>query len=245
MQPRTSISQYLLNRAEEADILEAAPPRIRLKNERSTVRTRTLTPEEYGAIISQMRRKQQRYYTCLYEAAMRLREPCKLTWGKIDFKAGLIRLRAEDVKEKENRRTPISWELRKILQELQREQTSVFGIPKKADLVFRHNTASQAHPDGNPMFDVREAWLRAVAACVQDGILDDDDVRPHDLRRSAITRWTSLGIPRDIVMKCSGNKRGSVHDGYLNFSDQQLVTAFESAGLTSAPKAKSTKSKAV
>jgi len=79
---------------------------------------------------------------------------------------------------------------------------------------------------------------------VKDGKLEDDDVRPHDLRRTAITRWTTFGIPRDIVMIASGHKRGSVHDGYLNFSDEQLVSAFESAGLISTPKAKPVKSKA-
>ena len=95
------------------------------------------------------------------------------------------------------------------------------------------------------MLDVRDSWLRAVGSAVKDGILDDDDVRPHDLRPSAITRWTSLGIARDIVMESLGHKRGSVHDGYLNFSDEQLVAAFDNAGLLSAPKVKPTKAKAV
>jgi len=46
-------------------------------------------------------------------------------------------------------------------------------------------------------------------------------------------------------MESSGHKRGSVHDGYLNFSDEQLVAAFDNAGLLSAPKVKPTKAKAV
>ena len=56
-----------------------------------------------------------------------------LTWGKVDFKAGLLRLKAADVKEKADRRTVITWTLRNILQEIQREQTKTFGIPKKND----------------------------------------------------------------------------------------------------------------
>jgi integrase len=44
----------------------------------------------------------------LYETAMRLREPLRLTWDKIDLKSGLIRLKAEDVKENWPRRTPIT-----------------------------------------------------------------------------------------------------------------------------------------
>ena len=66
---------------------------------------------------------------------------------------------------------------------------------------------------------MREAWLRAVAAAVKAKQLPDDDFRPHDLRRSAITRWTSFGVPRDIVMAASGHKPNGVHDGYINFSD--------------------------
>ena len=45
-------------------------------------------------------------------------------------------------------------------------------------------------------------------------------------------------------MEGSAHKRGSVHDGYLNFNDEQLVAAFDSAGLMSAPKAKPAKAKA-
>ena len=86
---------------------------------------------------------------------------------------------------------------------------------------------------------MREAWLRAVAAAVKAKQLPDDDFRPHDLRRSAITRWTSFGVPRDIVMAASGHKPNGVHDGYINFSDAQLIQAFSKAGLMSPPKAKS------
>ena len=67
------------------------------------------------------------------------------------------------------------------------------------------------------MLDVREAWLRAVAACVKDGTLDDDGCSSARSQAQRNQRWTSLGIPRDIVMECSGHKRGSVHEGYLIF----------------------------
>jgi integrase len=91
--------------------------------------------------------------------------------------------------------------------------------------------------------NVREAWLIAVATAVKEKQLPNDDVRPHDLRRTAITHWTSLGIPRDIVMACSGHKPNGVHDGYVNFSDAQLVEAFAKAGLMS-PRAQSEKASA-
>jgi integrase len=69
--------------------------------------------------------------------------------------------------------------------------------------------------------------------------LPDDDFRPHDFRRSAITHWTSLGVLRDVVMAASGHKPNGVHDGYANFSDAQLIEAFSKAGLMARPKPKS------
>jgi integrase len=45
---------------------------------------------------------------------MRPNEPIQLTWDRIDEKAGLIRLKAEDVKEKALRNVPISGQLRAI-----------------------------------------------------------------------------------------------------------------------------------
>ena len=140
----------------------------------------------------------------------------------------MIRLDAADVKEKWPRRVPITWELRQILEELRREQSK---IPNVAGYVFTRKS-------GKPIRNVREAWLIAVATAVKKKQLPNDDVRPHDLRRTAITRWTSLGVPRDIVMAASGHKPNGVHDGYVNFSDAQLVEAFSQAGLMSLPRAK-------
>jgi integrase len=145
------------------------------------------------------------------------------------FKANLIRLDAADVKEKWPRRIPITYELRLVLEELRKEQIK---IPNMGNYVFTRQS-------GKPIKNVREAWLWAKEAALENNQLSDDDVVPHDLRRSAITRWTSFGVPRDIVMAASGHKPNGVHNGYINFSDAQLIEAFSKAGLMSPPKAKS------
>ena len=122
-----------------------------------------------------------------------------------------------------------SWELRQVLEELRREQAK---IPNVGGHVFTRR-------NGRVIKNVREAWLKAVATGVRKKQLPDDDFRPHDLRRSAITRWTSFGVPRDIVMAASGHKPNGVHDGYVNFSDAQLIEAFSKADLMAPPKPKS------
>ena len=73
-----------------------------------------------------------------------------------------------------------------MLEELRREQAK---IPNVGGHVFTRR-------NGRVIKNVREAWLKAVATGVRKKQLPDDDFRPHDLRRSAIT----FGVPRDSVM---------------------------------------------
>jgi integrase len=115
------------------------------------------------------------------------------------------------VKEKHLRRTPISWEFRQVLKELRAEQRK---IPNMGGYVFTRK-------NGQPITSIRTAFEKAR----HDAKLDQ--VIPHDLRRTAITRWTDLRIPRDFVMAASGHKPSNVHDRYLNFTDKQLTDAFQ------------------
>jgi integrase len=87
----------LLNLASEDELIETVP-RIKLPKEIGSQRTRTLDADEYEAIMGHMGREQQRYYIALFESSMRLREPTKVTWDKIDLKKGLIQLRPKTLK---------------------------------------------------------------------------------------------------------------------------------------------------
>ena len=207
-----SFLRKLLNVAadQEPPLIETVP-RFKLPNETSRARTRTIDAEEFAAVLAQIcRRPAQRYLIALYETSMRLNEPAKLKWDMIDLKAGLLRLPAEIVKEKHPRRTPISWEFRQVLEELRVEQRRVSNL---GGYVFTRK-------NGQPIASIRTAFEKAR----RDAKLDH--VIPHDLRRTAITRWTDLGIPRDFVMAASGHKPSNVHDRYLNFTDKQLTDAF-------------------
>ena len=135
-----SFLRKLLNVAadQEPPLIESVP-RFKLPNETSRARSGTIDPEQFAAILSHMKRPAKRYTIALYETAMRLNEPMKLTWNKIDLKAGLIRLAPEDVKEKYPRRTPISWELRQILEEIRAEQRK---IPNLAGMFSHERTGS-------------------------------------------------------------------------------------------------------
>jgi integrase len=201
----------LLNVAadQEPPLLESVP-RFKLPNETSRARSGTVDAEEFAAILGHMRRPAQRYLIALYETSMRLNEPMKLRWEMVDLKTGLLRLPADIVKEKHPRRTPISWELREVLEELRAEQRK---IPNLGGYVF-------SRKNGRPITSIRTAFERARHEAKLDHVIF------HDLRRTAITRWTDLGIPRDFVMAASGHKPSNVHDRYLNFTDKQMTDAF-------------------
>lgn len=215
--------RYLLNLAatEEGEdgnpVLDSVPmfqtkaERKREREEASRrVRRVTISPTDYTAILVGMERAQQRYVVCLYETGMRLNEPRRVTWAKVDFAKGLIRLDAEDVKENYPRRIPITHELREVLLELRAEQQRV---PNTGGFVFTRS-------NGHPIKTIRTAWRLALKRGKLTNLV------PHDLRRAAITRWTALGIPRDFVMAASGHKPSNVHDDYLNFTDEQMVAPF-------------------
>ncbi len=230
--------RYLINLAagEEDDdgnpILESVPllqSKVERKRERDAaqarVRTRTAEPWEYEALLANMGREQQRYVICLREASMRLNEPRALTWDKIDLRKGLIRLAAEDVKENWPRRTPITWELRQVLEELREEQKK---IPNLGGAVFTRK-------NGQPIKTIRTAWELALERGKITNLV------PHDLRRTGITAWEELRIADKIVRAASGHKPNGVHESYVNFRDEQLTNAFRELMLPPAERAKGSK----
>jgi len=147
-----SFLRKLLNVAADQDppIIDAVP-RFKLPSEARRARTGTVNPDQFAKILSHMRRPAQRYVITLYETSMRLSEPTRLTWDMGDLKAALIRLPAECVKENHPRRTPISWELRQVLEELRAEQRKIANV---GGYVFTRK-------NGQPIVSIRTAFEKA------------------------------------------------------------------------------------
>jgi integrase len=122
----------------------------------------TIAPDDFAGIVAHMKRPAQRYLIALYETSMRLNEPMKLKWDMVDLKTGLLRLPAEIVKEKYPRRTPISWELREVLEELRAEQRK---LPNLGGYVFsrKERPADNEHSNrvrkGAPGSETRSRYL--------------------------------------------------------------------------------------
>jgi integrase len=206
--------RHLLTLARDEGLIETVPV-IKLYDEKRFARERFITEEEHKALLAAVKRPVQRVLICLYETAMRPAEPLALTWAKVDWKAGVIRLAAEDVKEADKRVIPISPVLREVLEELRAEQRKVASI---GGAVFTRN--------GGPIQNYRTAFEEARE---KTGLRD---VTPHDYRHTAITRWLLAGIPQEVVMKVSGHKDLSVHYRYVNLREEHVTALFSAAPLS-------------
>jgi integrase len=201
--------RYLLNMAEDDGIIEAAP-RVNLKTEKDRKRDRVASGDEYKALLENMPRPAQRVLIALYETAMRANEVIRLPWSIVDEKGGFIRLPKEYVKEKKKRNIPISPELRKTLDELRAEQRRV---PNTLNRVFTRN--------GRPITSIRTAFELAKEKA---GI---EDLRLHDFRHTAITRWAAMGIPQQAIMAAAGHHSIQQSNDYVNMKDEHLKLAFK------------------
>ena len=143
---------------------------------------------------------------------MRVKELLKLTWPKVDEKAGLIRLKAADVKENAPRLVPISPALQAVLDELKQEQKHA----KVANLSQRVFTDHKARP----IETIRRAFeLAREKAKVED-------VHLHDFRHTAITRWAMAGIPPAAIMAAAGHHSLEMHNRYVNLNETHLKKSF-------------------
>jgi len=204
----------LLNLAYDDGIIENAA-RMKLESEKGRKRDRIASGDEYQALLKDVDRPVQRVLIGLYETSARINELLRLTWDRVDRKAGFIRFRAEDVKEKKPRSTFITPELREILDELETEQ-KVVNIDRGAGIPNRVFTRA-----GRPIKSIRTAFENAKE---KNNI---ENLVIHDFRHTCITRWEMAGIPRGAVMAASGHGSIQMHDSYVNVKDHHLVKAFE------------------
>jgi integrase len=163
-------------------------------------RDRLLSPEEYLRLLSQCPVYLKPIVKLGYHTGMRISEILSLTWGKVDLKAGFIRLQAEDTKTREPRAVPLSPDLVAMFQALPR------GLPGVK--VFQRG--------GKPIRSIREAL---AAACKRAMI---EDFTFHDFRHTAINNWRLQGHDYFRIMAASGHKTMQVFKRYNKVTETEL-----------------------
>ena len=113
----------MLNMAKKGLIVlkESAPvenpvPSVSLERESNT-RDRVLSRGEFDRLLAAAPAPLKPILLIAYYTGIRRGELLRLTWDRIDLKAGVIRLRLEDTKTQEGRIIPLTKELTQVLQQ--------------------------------------------------------------------------------------------------------------------------------
>ena len=154
-----------------------------------------------------------------------------LTWVRVDFAAGVIRLEAGSTKTNEARQFPID-ALPALVAVLKSQRNLAVTLEaatgQPVPLVF--------HRFGQPIKDFYAAWR---AACTRAGV---PGRLLHDCRRSAVRNLERAGVSRSVAMKLTGHRTEAVYRRYAIVSEQDLregVAKLASLGTERAPEAAS------
>ena len=221
-----ALLKHLFSYAVREGWLEKNPvSRIKFEKE-NNARDRVLEPEEFMQLQAQSASHLQAINLVAYQTGMRQGEILHLTWDRVDFKANVIRLQAEDTKTNEGRLVPLTPDLTDLLR----------GLYKVRYLYEDHVFLVK----GQSVSSIKTAFN---AACRRAGI---QGFHFHDYRHTAVTNMRRTGIDHLTIMKITGHKTLEVFKRYNSFLEGDLreaasrfntyLTLAHSAILTDSPK---------
>lgn len=153
-------------------------------------------------------------------------EVLRLTWDRVDFAAGVVRLEVGSTKTGQGRTFPFAV-LPRLAALLERQRATTDAAERALGAIIPY----VFHRNGRPIHDYHEAWHRAChrAAVRKHGPLEEV-VRPqllgrvpHDFRRTAVRNLVRAGVPEHIAMKLTGHKTRDIFDRYDIVSERDLA----------------------
>lgn len=140
-----------------------------------------------------------------------------LTWDRVDWSAGEVRLAVGSTKNREGRTFPFR-ALPQIEEVLRRRRHVTDAVELAGERVVRHVFHVSGAPFSSRFYPIwREA---AKAAGVPDAWF-------HDLRRSAVRRLERAGVSRSVAMKLTGHKTEAIYRRYAIADSKALEEGVE------------------
>jgi integrase len=141
----------------------------------------------------------------------RRQEILGLTWERVDFETGVIRLDVRSTKNEEGRTFPM--DALPALLNLMKNQRSYTDIEAEVE---GHSIPWIFHRRGKPLRDNYRAWR---VACEKVGLAGK---LLHDLRRTAVRNLERAGVSRSVAMKLTGHKTEAVYRRYAIVNEADL-----------------------
>lgn len=167
-------------------------------------------PDELALLLAELPEDLRPPVRFAYLTGWRMRsEVLPLTWDRVDFEAGTVRL--DTSKNDEGRVFPFDAlpDLAALLKE-QRECTNalIARTGKWIPWVF--------HRNGRPIRSMYGAWRAACKRAELDGKI------PHDFRRTAVRNLERAGVSRSVAMQLTGHKTEAIYRRYAIVVEQDL-----------------------
>lgn len=152
-------------------------------------------------------------------------EVLPLTWDRVDFDAGMLRLDPNTTKNNEGRVFPFDV-FPPLADLLERQRAHTKQTEQRLGRIIPH----VFHRAGKPIKDYYHAWRSACKrAAVKHVNGRDVVVRPallgrlvYDLRRTAVRNLERARVPRSVAMKLTGHKTEAIYRRYAIVDEQDL-----------------------
>ena len=194
-----------------------------LKREKHARRSRRLGPDEEAQLLRKAAPRLYRLIVAALETGCRLGELLSLQWQDVDLKRREMTIRAVNAKTKTQRHIPISGRLVSVLS---------MAAHDAAGRPFGSEAFAFGDEIGRRVSSPKKAWETAVLkahghvpqwvrgthslATPSRAAYHAIDLRFHDLRHEAGSRWLEAGMPLHHVKELLGHASIATTDTYLN-----------------------------
>ncbi|MFZ2447517.1 MAG: site-specific integrase [Syntrophobacteraceae bacterium] len=186
----------------------------RLLKANANARDRIISLDEFNGLLKNLPPITRAIVATAFHTGMRRGEILSLTWDKVDLNKNVIRLEAEDTKDKEPRLVPICPALYAVFRSLPRALHDLRLFPHSSQKALR----SRLDRD-------------MVRACGEAGILYGRKVKGgltfHDLRHTFNTYMRKAGVPQSVIMKITGHSTDKMFRRYNTVDAEDASAAIE------------------
>ncbi len=210
-------AQRVINKAFDNDLVsgDTLKPFKKVKKllrRNSNARKKIITLKEFRDLAEKLPPHAKRIMVTAFYTGMRRGEILSLTWPQVDMKNRIIRLAAEDTKDREARIIPICEELHQVLKEIPRNPQD--------DHVFLYQ--------GGPIKSIRGCLIGACkTAGINYGRFLEDGFIFHDLRHTFNTNMRKAGNAQSVRMAITGHSTDEMDRRYDTVDEQDMRVALD------------------
>ena len=203
----------------------SSKPAITIPTPRNA-RTGFFEPEDFAVVRKQLSAHLGAAMTFAYLTGWRVpSEVLTLTWDRVDFNAGVVKLNVNSTKNDQGRTFPFD-ALPALAALLRAQRDYTTAVERETGSIVPY----VFHRRGRPIRAYANAWRAALDRAAHDGtgalrVLARPQLLgrvPHDFRRTAVRNLVRAGVPERVAMDLCGHKTRDIFDRYNIVNEADL-----------------------